>query len=415
MKNSSISPKEYIKCLQEQNDTQYYFDGELLTNSGILGTIEQASERENIDTDWGELLFDYIKPRLNSNILELFNIGKVAIGEVDIPEPNARLEIIETGYAIIFNSGMRDYIYRVVRSLCTSIVPENEKPEVSFMDMCQVIAEVFWWTQKTYGFAFGPDYKLSKYQMEIANILSKEAESFFICHEIGHILIDIGRKMGIEEYLQLSSYDEEFEADKIALLTLLFAPEAKQSNLSADVVYAGIELAIQVFRGLELVGVVFETTHPTAEQRLSSLRSCIRELLDDDTYAELTTLSSSINEVFENVVKLLNKPSLENEKYYENKARQVIEDLEELLDECTTGIVPDYIRFCTNASFILNKGFPEIVLEEIANIANAAFDERKFNEGKLDVKSLQQWKLLIRYFAEQKEPIRGAFLKHLGC
>ena len=56
MKNSSISPKEYIKCLQEQNDTQYYFDGELLTNSGILGTIEQASERENIDTDWGAFI-----------------------------------------------------------------------------------------------------------------------------------------------------------------------------------------------------------------------------------------------------------------------------------------------------------------------------------------------------------------------
>lgn len=159
------------------------------------------------DVDYAERLLSHLSPRLPVELRQLFAEGAIAVGEVKDPKPNAFTRTLGPGeYAIIFNSGLRDFIYRIARVLATRFVPrttsKEDEPQISdISDTARLIAEIFWWFQETEQ-AFGPRYSTTQQQVQIASLLATEAEILLLAHEIGHV-IDHGSKHSVPGFAKL--------------------------------------------------------------------------------------------------------------------------------------------------------------------------------------------------------------------
>lgn len=425
-----MTPKEYITS-KKQNDLQLLIDSSDLPEflkyeiqkTGI--PIEVFLEKLN-KIDFAEYLLSLLKPQLPKELWQLFEEGYIAVGELNDRTPNAHVEKIgDEGYAIIFNTGLKEFIYRVARILSTRFQPRGKDvhiPNIEFT--ASLIYDVFWWFEKT-EMASGPSYSIEPDQIQIANILSLEAEKFLLAHEIGHIfdmVLDHNHSLFLEQPSEIPiNHREEHVADIFALsLSMdLYNPNAKRSSFMTPLTYSGVEFAIQIYCALESLGLEFNySTHPTAESRLQFIRNHMRErCADDRMWQELTVVSSGIEGTFSSILNTFIN-SQEYSEFFDQGANSVFKELDTLLNECTGNFVPNYARFYSKAGEIFSRGYSYIILEKVAQIAYDFFyDIKKYEITKEKPNEanwirFQKFKLLWAFIYQyMNEPARSIFLE----
>lgn len=348
----------------------------------------------------------------------------MAVGEINDPIPNARAKRLNgPAYAVLFNSGLPKFLYRITRALSTRFsveAEESNRESVSFEEMCRIITDIFFWYVET-GQAFGPSYPITKHQMMVASMLAVEAESFFLAHELGHIFNEIKTiAEGQSEHIIQLAWEDEFAADQFALDTFISSRNHKESPVPLDICYAGAEIAISIFAGLETVGVEFEGTHPPASERLSLLREHLRNrCADDKTYDNITGFAKPLDLVFENIIGALSSPDWQD--FLDRAANDVMMQIDSLLEDCTGGMVPDYATFRAAMPEIFERIASYRLYERVARIAADFFShmEQINNEGDAAVNkeswvAFQKYKLFISTIESLNEPARSLLEEAMG-
>jgi len=425
-----MTPSEYIasikadeptatveeSSLPDRVKTQWVESGQDITD--LLGSINQS--------DWAEHLLDHIKPRAHPALVSLLDSDFIAIGTIGNPSPNAYVKKLDTGYAIVFHAGLRDFIYRIARIIATRFRPSDTEDEPTGDDIqetARLIAEVFWWFQET-GRAFGPQYQIDENRTHIANLLAIEAEAFLIAHEIGHIIVD-GIDSASQHLLdfpdELSpSHRDEFTADLLGLQLVLelHNEKAKRDACRTPFQYAGVEFALQIYRGLEELGFDFHDSHPAAGSRIGIIRSEMqRRCADDSSWDSLFGLAGAIDSMFTQLIHIITEPG-EHTEFFERAANSIVLDLNQALDRCTGGMIPNYTEFYRLAAEIFGRGYSHIMLQRVAQVAADFFaDVRSTDNGNLkpDHASwvrFQKFKLLYGYIHQYlNEPARRIFIE----
>ncbi|MEB6588401.1 hypothetical protein MXM82_04515 [Pseudomonas asiatica] len=426
-----MTPKEYVASRKTSAKRRVYTEKDI--NSYIATAchnagLELSDLLKNLnEEDWAEFLVSYLKPRLHPVLLSLLESDTVAIGTIENPVPDASITELENGYAILFNTGMREFVYRLARIIATRFSIADQSVGVELHETARLVAEVFWWFQET-TVAYGPDYAINDAQMRIANNLAMEAEAFLLCHEIGHIASDTP---GMLEELSddmpgvdFAAHLDEFVADFFGAMFVLGAREDDHSPTDAinlQFRYAGIEFVLQIYQCLEKVGVNFSNSHPSATERLAYIRNAIRHrCADDESWLSLSTIASGIESIFNKILAILDSPQ-EHMQYYERKAAELLDDLNRALDECSGEMVPDYANFHPRAGEILARGYPESVIERVAQVAadffsDAYADEQEGTEyGSEQWVRFQQFKLLLSFVLDMPESaVKARFMVALG-
>lgn len=429
-----MKPRDFINSLKANHPSPQINAMDIPEQVKIKWTKSGKSLEQLIEIlskrDYAEYLFDRLKHRLSSDLRELFESGFIAVGAVNDSSPNAYMERInDEGYAIIFHSGLRDFIYRVVRALGTRFVPnKSEATTIELIgneETARLIAEIFWWFQETNS-PFGPDYPIHDHQIEIANLIALEAETFLLAHEIGHI-IDYGSNHQNYAFTNISptiSFDhqEEYAADIIGLILVLELQndQAEHDPFKTSLTYAGCEFALQIYKGLETLGFEFKETHPAAKSRIENIRSYMKSRCNnDEVWRGLSSLAKIIEAVFTKLLDIIQDPA-ENEAYFVRESEHIVSELEELLSQCTGGMFPDYSRFYSEAGKIFNFGYPHKILEKVAQVTGDFFEDvNRFEKDNLPPDHdnwirFQKYKLLLGFFKEHAtEPARSLFLNAL--
>lgn len=431
-----MNPREYIAAVKGNFPTRHLNASELpelakkkWQESG--GSLDELLETINTK-DFAEYLLDLLSPRLPDELIQLFRSGFIAVGAVEDPTPNAFVKRLDgEGYAIIFNIGLRDFIYRVARILATRFVPQvflpriPEKPPISFEESARLIAEVFWWLQET-GRTFGPDYPIHEQQAMIANLLALEAETFLLAHEIGHV-IDEGSRHQNAAFLKLGDtiplhHREEHAADVIGLNLVmeLHNNNAERHPFLTPLTYAGVEFALLIYQGLELLGFEVDESHPGAPNRIKHLRLEMESRCEsEESWRNLSGLAFAIETIFSRMLAIIQDPG-EHEEFFNREAERILLELDDLLESCIGSLFPNYMYFHMHAGEIFNRGYSHKLLERIASVAADFFsDVRQLQDGNPVANSqvwkrFQKYKLLLSHILEYtSEPARSIFLNTL--
>ncbi|MFK3602136.1 hypothetical protein A7D21_29395 [Pseudomonas sp. AP19] len=427
-----MTPKDYVASMKANASRRVYTEIDIpsavTTACQTVGLKLSDLLTELNEKDWAEFLVSYLKPRLHPVLISLLESDTVAIGTIDSPFPDASITSMENGYAILFSTGMREFVYRLARIIATRFSIADQSVEVELHETARLVAEVFWWFQET-NVAHGADYAINEAQRQVANNLAMEAESFLLCHEIGHIASDTP---GILEELSddLPGVDrvehlDEFIADFFGTMFVLGTREDDQSSADAIALqfrYAGIEFVLQIYQCLEKIGIDFSDSHPPAAERLAFIRNAIhRRCADEESWLGLSTIAGGIEGIFDNILAILDSPQ-EHAQYYERKAAELLDDLNSALRECSGGMVPDYVSFHPLAGKIFARGYPEFVIERVAQVAADFFvdvyaeDQEDAGDSSEQWIRLQQFKLLLSFVQKMPEgAVKERFMAALGC
>src|SRR5262249_52033499 len=109
----------------------------------------------------------------------------------------------------------------------------------------------------------------------------------------------------------------------------------------------------------------------------------------------------------------------EHEKFYTEQASRLISALNELLDRCTGGPVPDYMTFYGETGKLFNVGYSEKMFGKVAEIAAEFFANMQSSELSADTKQawvrFQKFKLLFGFINQHMpEPASSLFSKAMG-
>lgn len=377
--------------------------------------------------DWAKYLLDHIKPRIHPALVSLLDSDLVASGTIGNPSPDAYVKKLDTGYAIVFHEGLKDFVYRVARVIATRFHTKDTKDDPSsgddFQETARLIAEVFWWFQET-GRAFGPLYPIDENQIRIANLLAMEAETFLVAHEIGHIIadgIDTESPILVDLPDEISpSHCDEFTADVLGLQLVLelHNENAKRDAFNTPLQYAAIEFPLQIYRALQELGFDFHDSHPAAGLRIYCIRNEMqRRCADDASWNSLFGLARAIDSMFTQIIQIITEPG-EHADFFKRAANSVMSDLDQALDKCTGGVVPNYAEFYPLAAEIFDRGYSHIMLERVAQVAADFFADarsKEKGESKTDAAlcvRFQKFKLLFGYVHQHlNEPARSIFVE----
>jgi hypothetical protein len=90
---------------------------------------------------------------------------------------------------------------------------------------------------------------------------------------------------------------------------------------------------------------------------------------------------SNSKPMFDAIVRIINDPT-EHERFFDHQASDVLSELDRLLDECTGGIVPNYVRFYSVAGEVFARGYSHMMLQKVAQVALEFFqDVKAYKEG----------------------------------
>ena len=423
-----MKPADYLASLRQEAAPQWAIDQlppPIKRQVESLGLDAQEILRKVNTIDFGQYLYSQLHPRLPPELRELFTEGYIAVGALHDDSPNAFVKHLgDDGYAIVFHTGLKDFLYRLARVLSTRFFPslgvqaDRQAEAPPLHETARIVAEVFWWYQET-GRTFGPSYEITDQQIQVASMLATEAELFLLAHEIGHIIADAGLDSEFSERITgfsvaAGDYDEH-AADAIAfrLVMQIHGPQSQLKPSLVQLRYAGVEFALRVFATLERLGFTFDSTHPAAGRRLDFIRAEVRRLVpDEQAWTSLSVLARGVEALFDEMAKIIEDPG-EHESFYVRSAESVVARLTELLDKCTGGMVPDYVGFWMMAGEIFGEGYSHRMLSEIAVVASQFF--RDVTEMRHDSNArvnFQKFKL-FRSFIDgyTTEPARSLFLR----
>ena len=416
------TPLNYVARLKEQYPVPN-FDWDSLP-LGVRESFESdpgyssPEVRASLNMDPAVRLFEELRRRLPPELEERIANGQLAVGCIDDPLPNAYcVPTASGGCAIILHRGLMHFTYRVARALSTRIAVEGDSSElrVPVEETARLLAEIFWWYENTEQ-AFGPTYEVTLQQIQYASVLAMHSERFVVAHELAHALLHL------DGIARLDGHDGELAADETALrMVLASEPDAvaPRGAFELTFAYAGAEFWLQIYDCLERVGITFAGTHPPAAVRFEALREAARRLCtDQEEWSYLTSMARAFDELFRRTVGIISDHSAAG-LAYSRDAEGLAAELHRLLGECVGGPVPDYSRFYSEADALFDRGYPHVIIEEVAQIArNFIQDSISIRNGEVaDLgawQNFQKYKLLLGYVSGRMiEPPRSVFMRYL--
>jgi len=408
----------YLQALVDQHPVPDLPVGRAQAVMGDLGV--RVNMQELMSHNRVLVLLDELKGALPPSAQQLLHDGRLAVGEIGIDVPNAHVIKLDGGqFVVVLHSGLFAFLYRIARPLASTVFRSTadagagiDRPELA-----RVIAEVFWWLQKT-GDSFGPQYEVTLGQKFIANLLATGAERFLLAHELGHVLFAMGVQTEVEGAEWPGDSIEEHVAD-MAGLYLSLSPykdvRGETDQLRLMLAYAGAELALQIWGVMERVGLDFvDGVHPPASQRVDALRHSLREWCETDEIFEAIVMAAKVIErMFDEVCEIIAEPG-DHAATFEMEAEVLVGEFRALLDRCTTALVPDYSTFYTEAPALLSRGYPESVLQKVFIDVIDGFREvmqpDRGGAGQDEVvKSFSQFKLLFGLVEKLPEPEKSVY------
>ena len=425
-----MTPKQYIAAQQSKSPRRPIRISDLPKDKiqhleEVMKVTSHSSEKAlaKVDSvgDYGEYLLGLIRQGLPRETLRFLEEGLIAVGEIGDQTPNAYTERVGAGCAILFNSGLRDFVYRVARAFSTRAQPNTlagTEATVSIEETARVVAEIFWWFNET-GMPFGPGYTIQPHQILFAHRLATAAEMFLLAHELSHATAMIKADGSSTEPALGTAQVDEFLADGegIAIVLANITNRIGPSSMSPDWAYAGAEFALQISATFEALGARFVESHPPATERLSFVRNFTSENLPDSTsWDSIYQPAHVIDLVFQALTKTILSPSAEQADFLRRAEEEIAKELIELLNRCSGGAVPDYFTFSSEASAILNRGYSSRILEEVGQIAYTFMhniETAGVSRGAWI--AFQQYKLLLGLAGDMAEPARSVFLSALDA
>lgn len=433
----SSSPHEYIEARRKHSDPSPARRKEAIAQYLTSEELERFSC--DCKGDMSQHLLELLKPRLPASITAILDSEKVAIGLIDDPIPNAHLISLDNGYAIAINSGLIEFIYRITRALSTKFIASTDSKEDCFTieETSRIIFEIFdWyigsWQRIGKEHAAGPQYSVNRTQVIFASNLALEAEGFFLAHEIGHLLCELSKTSSLDlSALKEEGEDEETFADKFAFWAIMSAwgkPESKDYH--PDLAFAGAFVALRMFDALSKYcessyQKTFSGPHPNAGQRITNLINWTWELCGKNAkgFQQVTRLGGVIEFIFSHIEYRFDCPKFED--YYKQSATQVTNQLEELLTSYSSDeLFSDQATFRERAHIILNKGYPTLLMNQIAReiveplIATRALSDEEFaaltEQQKLEGRIMARKLILLHGLVDEfREPYQAIWLQAL--
>ena len=368
--------------------------------------------------DWIHGLPKMIAKRYPKEAAELFTDKEfLYVGLLDLSEVNAKAMVAPNGgWLIVLNRGLPTFLYEVARAVSTRSVgedPDGHRPfgesTPDWEETCRWIAEIFAWYRGV-GRPAAFDFPIHPAQIMIAGELAIYSEQFVVSHEMahflaGHIENPFSRRK-LLAYLPTdmpsSSWEQEFEADRAGLRTLwgkLGDPDTQSEQMDA---YTGADFFLQVMSLFEeLAEIPPSETHPPSKLRLERMRDYAKSLCaDDSSWSNLFQRAQILEYLFAEVRKTILEPSPEQVQRAKQKADMAREKFEQLLDECTGGMVPNYVRFDHEVGKMLGEYPSDAVCSAIASSIDEVEEHletlHKQKPPQLDRTAFQKWKLLNR-------------------
>jgi len=409
-----------MKLLQELQSEH----PQLRPNIDVLKENSQTFERANLATqqlqlDRATLLISDLRCALPDALLQLLDNGSLAVGEIGLETPNAYYQQVEKDqFLVIMHSGLFEFLYRIARPLAAAVFRTNESPNsgVESPDFARIVAEIIWW-QLEGGSSFGPEYEITTDQRRLAELLTTFAEKFLLAHELGHVLVALERKSNAD-FNDESDTGEELIADWAAVkltLTALYKVQENPDPMYVSLVYAGAELALQIWGVMESIGLNFvDSVHPPTNHRLKMLRGEFRAYCpSDDVFNSLMTVAIIIEKTFRQVSNIILDPSEHAEKF-EEETKSLICEIEQLLEECSANTVPDYVTFYKKSPTLFSRGYPHEILSQVFEKITADFAAMSAEEPTLHLDTTTQrrfnkFKLLFGLTNEMPEPAKALY------
>lgn len=427
-----MTPQNFIESLQSDTNQPKIKKNQL--NKTLINEIEKLgiSQDEYIEQvnnkDWAINLFEMLEPLLPNEVTNILNSSNVAVGTITNSSPSIYVEELDSGFAIVFHSGLKDFIYRVSRIISTRFESSDSSSSIDNKEdlkhVARHIAEVFWW-MKTTGTAFGPEYNINSEQQKLAGYIAMESEIFFMAHEVGHIIY--GSENSSEAYAEIFNDDiplihkEEHIADIFAMTTVmgLFKTDKQSDLFTSQLKYASIEFTLQIFRILENLNIISNNSHPSSKNRLSKIRERMKKFCTEEVWNNISVIAIGIEKIFDEIETICQDPQ-ELSSYYEKEAYVLANNLEQLLDKCLGNVTPDYNSFYSEAGKIFSVGYPQKFIEHIANISAKFYQEihlsktAEYKPNKDSQKLFQKYKLLLGFTKDyMNEPAKTIFAKAL--
>lgn len=66
--------------------------------------------------------------------------------------------------------------------------------------------------------------------------------------------------------------------------------------------------------------------------------------------------------------------------FFDHQAKDILSELDQLLDKCTGGMIPDYVSFYSAAGKIFGRGYSHKMLERIAQVIFDFFSDIREHE-----------------------------------
>lgn len=408
----------YLQTLVEQHPLPSQPAGQI---QALMGELGVPAQELNLDLrDRVRVLLDELKSSLPTITQQLLRDDHLVVGEIGVDSPNAHVTRLNGNqFVIVLHSGLFAFLYRIARPLASAVFRSTETTEagIDTPELARVIAEIFWWQQKT-GDSFGPEYEVTFEQKQLASILSMRAERFLLAHELGHILfaMEIAPEAELTEHLDDSM--EEHLADVAALnlsLNACMSESQEADPMWLMLTYAGAELALQIWGLMERIGLEFvDGNHPSAAQRINVLRRSLRESCETAEIFESVTMGAKVIErAFNEVGQIIEQPG-EHLANFEAEAASLVGEFNHLLDKCSKERIPDYSTFYKEAPALLSRGYPESVLHRIFVKVVGGFKQTMSQNledtAKTEaIKRFSQYKLLFGLANNLPEPAKSVY------
>jgi hypothetical protein len=370
MPRQDSGPKEYIRSLQSKFPPPKQISADALSwlkSLDLPANFDINSYQYDDSEDYAEKLFAIIKPGLLGFLDTISKQDRVAVGEIGSGTANVYWEQIGNDYAVVFCSGLRDFLYRVARPIAASmkIGSDLSTHTLPFPELARVIAEIFWWYQEAQ-IAWGPLYEIDFANIIVGSALATYAECFLFAHEFGHIYVSEMKKEKSQLDEELTDYDEEYAADSIGFQILITAGLAKSGPMpDIPIVYAGVEFALHVWRIMDRLGIQFVGPHPQATDRIINLRQQLQMACkSEEDYLYALRFAKDIEHILDMVSDIIIDPS-EHEAAYDRAAQKIVEEMWDLVKKCVGEMWPDYSRFYSEAPKIFAKGFPTVLIDKV--------------------------------------------------
>jgi hypothetical protein len=384
-----------------------------------------AQALDTTPVDRVKLLYDGLSPGLHPLLRESVDSGQIVVGEVGLPSPRAYIERVAVDQSlIVMHSGLFEFLYRIARPLSAAVfraAGEADQVGIERAELARVVSEIFWWQLQT-GDNFGPSYPITAEQKQIANVLAHSAESFLLAHEFGHAAIALNGGVGIGG-APVTAAQEEVLADRLGLcmfLTAQAAVDTRPDPLWLSMVYAGAELALQVWDVMSKLGLAFvDGDHPPSRTRIEGLRATFCEQVESDEVSnELLRLPRLLEETFDEVARIINAGGGEHAPLFEQQGKELVQAIYASLEKCAATAVPDYMTFYNDAAGFMTQGYAHEVLTDVFDKVAAEFATLRTQIGSLDgaapLQRFNRFKLLVGLSDQLPEPAKSLFRASLA-